>query len=254
MFIAALANIMANALISAVLAPCCAVCSAILATPLEGCVCGHCWGSVRPIRFPICDVCGDPLSLPVDAFPPANRTAVCNSCIAHPRVIRRARAVGEYDGTLRDIIHALKYQHRHSLAERLATLMWASGRRLLHEADCVVPVPLHPRRERARGFNQARELARRLDLPVLEPLVRAKYTVPQVELEAGQRHANVRDAFRMRRGAFRAAPSMKSLRVVLVDDVSTTGATLEACAAVLMEAGAAEVNALTAARVVTRRH
>jgi ComF family protein len=166
-------------------------------------------------------------------------------------VIHRARAIGEYDGTLRDIIHALKYQQRHSLAAGLAALMRTAGGRLLRDADCVVPVPLHPRRERARGFNQARELARRLGLPVVDALLRAKYTVPQVDLPADRRHANVQGAFRLDRPLFGRAARVKGLRVVVVDDVSTTGSTLDECAAVLKSAGAAEVWGLTAARVPT---
>lgn len=126
--------------------------------------------------------------------------------------------------------------------------MRESGRSVLLNADCVVPVPLHPRRERSRGFNQARELARRLGPPLLEPLARVRHTVPQVELAADQRHDNLRGAFRMRK----RATNLKGMRVMLVDDVSTTGATLEACAMVLRDAGVAEVHALTAARVVTR--
>jgi ComF family protein len=168
-------------------------------------------------------------------------------------VVRQARAVGEYDGTLREIIHSLKYQQRHSLADGLAALMRTAGKPLLNEADCVVPVPLHPRRERARGYNPARELARRLGPPVIDALVRATYTVPQVELPADRRQANVRGVFRLRRPVFnREGSRVKGLRVLVVDDVSTTGSTLDACAAVLKEAGAAEVYALTAARVPTR--
>jgi ComF family protein len=231
----------ANAMISALLAPTCAACSAILDTPLDGCVCRNCWTSVSRIKPPVCDICGDPLSPLVDQ-------PVCSHCASHPRVITRTRAIGEYDGTLRELIHALKYQQRHSIANGLAALMRESGRSVLDEADYVVPVPLHRRRERTRGFNQARELARRLGPPLLEPLVRIKHTVPQVELAADQRRANLRGAFRMRKRAF----NLKGMRAVLVDDVSTTGATLEACAMVLREAGVEEVLALTAARVVTR--
>jgi ComF family protein len=154
---------------------------------------------------------------------------------------------------LREIIHSLKYQQRHSLADGLAGLMRRAGQELLNDTDCVVPVPLHPRRERARGFNQARELARRLGPPVIDALVRAKHTVPQVELPAERRQANVRGAFRLRRPMFGGRESrLKGMRVVVVDDVSTTGSTLDACASVLKEAGAAEVYALTAARVPTR--
>ena len=127
--------------------------------------------------------------------------------------------------------------------------MRESGCVVLHDADCVVPVPLHPRRERMRGFNQARELARRLGPPLLEPLVRIRHTVPQVELAADQRHDNLRGAFRIRK----RATSLKGMRVMLVDDVSTTGATLEACAEELKKAGVREIRALTAARVTARR-
>ena len=251
-----LAKTAANALVSALLAPACAVCSAILETPLEGCVCRNCWAAVHLIKPPLCDVCGDPfpgLAAKVDQAGPDNGCETCSVCADHPRVVQRARAVGEYDGTLREIIHSLKYQQRHSLADGLAGLMRAAGGTLLNEADCVVPVPLHPRRERARGFNQARELARRLGPPVLDALVRATYTVPQVELPAERRQANVRGAFRLRRPLFAGhGISVKGLRVIVVDDVSTTGSTLDACAAVLKAAGAAEVYALTAARVPSR--
>ena len=118
---------------------------------------------------------------------------------------------------------------------------------VLAEASIVVPVPLHRRRRRARGFNQALELARYLELPVVEALRRTRATQSQTDLPAAKRHANVRGAFALRRGS-----DLRGLRIVLVDDVSTTGATLDACARVLREAGALDVSALTAARVASR--
>jgi len=117
---------------------------------------------------------------------------------------------------------------------------------VLDGADLTVPVPLHPSRERARGFNQARELARHLGLPLADALARTRPTDAQADLSAEQRHANVRGAFGMRSGA--AAEGI----VVLVDDVRTTGATLSACASILLDAGASEVRALTAARAALR--
>jgi ComF family protein len=130
--------------------------------------------------------------------------------------------------------------------------MRSRGAPLLEEADCVVPVPLHWRREYSRGFNQARELAHHLGLPVVDALVRRRHTRAQVELAADRRRANVTGAFRRRRGWFRE-PNIRGKRVLLVDDVSTTGATLESCACELKACGASAVFALTAARVVSRR-
>ena len=126
--------------------------------------------------------------------------------------------------------------------------MRAAGKDLLSTADCVVPVPLHWRREHARGFNQAREIARHLGLPVADALVRSRATTPQVELSAEERVANVAGAFALKRPRFRAVPNLKQCRVVLIDDVATTGATLEACARALKMAGATSVYGLTAAR------
>ncbi len=159
----------------------------------------------------------------------------------------RARAIGCYEGPLRSIIHALKYEGRRSLAVPLAHMMRERGADLLTGVDTVVPVPLHPSRQRARGFNQAADLARHLGIPVNPALRRVRATLSQAALPAARRHGNVR-------GAFVAAATARALRhriVLLVDDVSTTGATLEACARVLKEEGIGEVRALTAARVVS---
>lgn len=163
-----------------------------------------------------------------------------------------AAAVDEYDGRMKDIIHALKYDRRRSISPRLGALMRDCGVELLRDADCVVPVPLHPRREYSRGFNQAHDLAIHLGLPVLPILRRVVYTQSQIDLPKHERHRNVRDAF-----AFcpdPGSPIPDPGIVVLVDDVATTGATLEQCAIVLKRSGVKEVRALTAARVVTARH
>jgi ComF family protein len=163
--------------------------------------------------------------------------------------VDRARAVGEYDGALRAIIHAIKYEGRRSLSRPLAALMHARGAEVLDGGSCLIPVPLHPSRRRERGFNQAADLARHLstllDLPVRKALRRTRATASQTGLPAAERHRNVRDAF----GVTRAARELAGSTVVLIDDVSTTGATLEACAGALKEAGVSEVRALTAARV-----
>jgi ComF family protein len=144
-------------------------------------------------------------------------------------------------------VHALKYDRRPTLARHLALRMRIAGAAVLEGADLAVAVPLHRSRERARGFNQARELARHLGLPVAAALVRTRRTPPQADLPAARRHANVRGAFACKPGV-----PVTGRTIVLVDDVSTTGATLNACARVLLDAGAAEVRALTAARAALR--
>jgi ComF family protein len=224
-----------NAFLSAVIAPPCAACGRVLDRPLDGAVCDVCWDSVISLSAPF--------SL---------------------QVIARGRSIGAYDGVLRDILHALKYGRRRSLAQRLSRMMAEHGRDVLADAQMVVPVPLHRRRERERGFNQADDLARGLGLPIVHALRRTRLTRPQVDLPKEERQSNVRDAFELRRheghGFSRGnhifsrgnyQPVVRHKIIVLVDDVATTGATLDACARVLKRAGAAEVRALTAARVVS---
>jgi len=165
------------------------------------------------------------------------------------------RAAGPYDGVLRQLLHALKYEGRRTLAGRLSALMRERGREVLGVADFVVPVPLHWRRRHARGFNQAEDLASGLGPPVVHALRRVRATAPQFGLSASRRRRNVQAAFAPPRRGFlrrrRHDPRLRGACVVLVDDVCTTGATLEACAAVLKAGGAREVRALTAARAAS---
>jgi ComF family protein len=166
--------------------------------------------------------------------------------------VARAQAAGAYDDTLRSIVHAFKYDGRRSLASGLAEMMRERGAEVLDGAHAAVPVPLHPSRRRARGFNQADDLARQLGLPVVPALRRIRATATQADLPAAKRHKNVQNAFALTRHAVRLKPdaTCEHIVVVLVDDVSTTGATLDACAQVLEAGGVCEVRALTAARVV----
>lgn len=238
---------MIDAVLSVLLAPCCAACDAPLAEPTRGALCAGCWSSVHPLTEPLCHTCGD--ALPTWRVSALERKQ-CARCRRIPRVITCGRAVAAYDGRLRDILHALKYRGRRSLARPLAGLMVSAAPGILEGADFVVPVPLHFIREYRRGFNQAEELARHLPLPLLRALRRRRPTATQTDLPEAQRHRNVRNAFAARR---RARRLLKSATVVVIDDVSTTGATLDACARVLLETGAKEVRALTAARAVSKR-
>ncbi len=215
---------LADTLLAVFFAPPCAVCNGVLERPLDGAVCPACWAALQPRP--------SPFSL---------RTVSC------------ASAIGPYEATLRDVIHALKYDGRRSIAPRLSALMARYGSDVLRDADLAIPVPLHRRRQRQRGFNQADDLARALGLPVARVLRRVRATQPQVELPAEKRRDNVRDAFAIARARWsttgRNLSTVTGRVVVLVDDVATTGATLDACAQVLKIAGAKEVRALTAARV-----
>ena len=212
----------ADALLAAVLAPRCAACSASLEHPTRGPVCEPCWSEVEGLTA---------LTGPAQAS------------------IESSRSAGRYDGALRQIIQAFKYEGRRTLSVRLSAAMHEAGIDLLSDASCVVPVPLHAWRRVTRGFNQAADLARHLERPVLHALWRVKATAPQTGLTAAGRRRNVRDAFSMSPLLSRRARERMLIGrvVVLVDDVRTTGATLDACAQVLESAGAREVRALTAA-------
>jgi ComF family protein len=237
---------LADAALALLLAPQCAACGGALEHPTQGTVCPACWTSITPVALPACDVCGHPL-------PAWDRVGLararCRRCRRRPQVVVRARAIGIYDGALRAILQALKYDGRRSLARPLAALMRERGAAVLDGADFVVPVPLHHARRRQRGFNQAADLAVQIGLPVAPALTRIRATAAQAHVPASRRHANVRGAF----AVSRHAKALQGTVVVLIDDVSTTGATLEACARTLLEVGVREVRALTAARAVTSR-
>ena len=162
-------------------------------------------------------------------------------------MITRGRSIAAYEGPLREILQRLKYDRRRSVAQGLGERMAMAGAEVLDGADAVVPVPLHWIRQHSRGFNQAEAVAVHVGLPVMRALRRTRRTVTQTDLPEAQRHQNVSGAFAIRRRA-----RVHGLTLVLVDDVSTTGATLDACARVLLDAGAKEVRALSAARAAAR--
>ena len=238
---------MVDALLALVLAPGCAACDTPLDRPTLGCVCPACWASIHPLTEPLCDTCGDALPSWRVSSVTAKR---CARCRRSPRAISSGRAIAAYEGRLRDILHALKYRGRRSVAKPLGQLMAATAPHIVAGADFAVPVPLHFMRRYRRGFNQAEELAKFVPIPLLPALRRTRWTATQTDLAEAQRHKNVRNAFAVRRRARRV---VRGATIVLVDDVSTTGATLEACALALRAAGAREVRALTAARAVSRR-
>ncbi|MGK2923197.1 MAG: double zinc ribbon domain-containing protein [Methyloceanibacter sp.] len=212
----------------------------------HGLLCGDCFAGIEFIAPPLCARLGVPL--PYDVGAPSLSAAA----IAAPPVYDRARAVARYSQTMRDLIQSFKYRDRQEGLALFGRWMARAGAELLADADLIVPVPLYRSRLWWRRFNQsallAQDVARLASVPAdCFVLKRVRRTVSQVGLSAEQRKRNVA-------GAFKVDPARKSelkgKRIVVVDDVITTGATAEACARVLSRAGAARVDVLALARAV----
>ncbi len=241
----ALARSAARFALGVVYPPTCIACAAATGEPHT--LCARCWSEMRFIERPFCERLGTPfeVDLGVALLSPA--------AIADPPVFRRARAVARYDETARRLVHRLKYGDRVELARALGAMMARAGAELLIDADVIVPVPLHRSRLWWRRFNQAMALAGALSRtsgvrcdPFL--LARVKRTRSQVGLTRTQRGDNLQGAFRVPADA---KPHLAGKRVLLVDDVVTTGATANACSRALLRAGAESVDLLSFARVVT---
>lgn len=227
-----------------VLPPACPVCRTRTGSP--GGLCADCWGKLRFLERPWCERLGTPL--PVDLGPGILSAAA----IANPPAFDRARSAVAYEGPVPDLVQALKYADRTDLAPMLGAWMARAAHELVSGADLLLPVPLHWTRLAGRRFNQAALLARAVGritgLPVrTELIVRARRTPPQVGLGRDDRADNMRGAFAV---PDRRKGEIAGRRLILVDDVLTTGATLEAAARTLKKAGAAAVDVLTLARVV----
>ena len=223
-----------SALLDLLYPPHCVVCGCLGAW-----LCADCRESVQVLRPPICRHCGKPL----------DRPGICLSCERRRSYLSGIRSVAPHLPPLREAIHALKYEGVRVLARPLGEILAGYWRLEPLPVRAIVPVPLHRTRLRQRGYNQslllARELAERIDLPLCEgALLRERNTPSQVGLSVEERWTNVW-------GAFRCSNSdLRGEHVLLVDDVLTTGATLEACASTLLEAGVEEVWALTLTRAV----
>lgn len=211
-----------------------------------GALCAACWSQLSFIAPPYCERLGIPF-----AYDPGPGI-LSMQAIADPPAYNRARAAVRFDEISRSLVHALKYGDRLDLAPTLGRWMAHAGRELLAGADALVPVPLHWRRLWARRFNQSAMLAQHISLMSGVPLAqdglkRVKATAQQVGLSKSERALNVQ-------GAFRVAKDRKGevtgRRLVLIDDVLTSGATVDACARALLRAGAANVDVLVFARVV----
>jgi ComF family protein len=212
----------------------------------DGGLCASCWSKLSMIAPPYCERLGIPF-----AYDPGPGV-LSMQAISDPPAYHRARAAVRYDDIARALVHALKYGDRIDLAPVMGRWMARAGHELLKDADAIIPVPLHWRRLWARRFNQSmllsQAISKQAGVAVADAaLKRVKATAQQVGLSQSERAQNVQ-------GAFRVPPDRKAevagRRVVLVDDVLTSGATSDACARALLRAGARNVDLLVFARVV----
>lgn len=234
----------AEAVLNFALPPTCISCGTV--TGSAGGLCGTCWGRLSFITNPCCERTGAPFAFD-DGAPRLHPDA-----LDAPPAFDRARAAVTFTDAARDLVHKLKYADRLDVAAPLARLMAQAGSELLVSADLIVPVPLHGARLWRRRFNQAALLGRHLAALSGKPLrtdllARRRATRSQTSLGRSARRTNVAGAFA---ACGDAASVLAGRRVLLVDDVYTTGATLDACALALRRAGASGVDALTFARVV----
>jgi ComF family protein len=227
------------------LPPRCLGCGAVVET--QGRLCAPCWRGLKFLGPPQCRLCGYPMP---HALPDA---PLCPACAAEPPAYDRARAALRYDEDSRRLILAFKHADRTDITPALGRWLARAGSELLAEADVIAPVPLHRWRLLRRGYNQAALLANALAPAVSVAVVpdllqRVRATASQQGLSGRARLENITA------GAFRLHPwhrrRVEGRRVVLVDDVLTTGATVGACACVLRRAGASQIDILTLARVV----
>jgi ComF family protein len=233
-----------RAAVSLLYPPVCAACGAGAGEP-HG-LCARCWSSISFISRPLCERLGTPFAIDLGG------QLISPAAMADPPVFARARAVAGYDDIARELIHRLKYGDRLELARAMGGLMRLAGAELIADADLIIPVPLHRVRLWTRRFNQAAALGQVIAAGTGKPLAtdilrRVKRTRPQVGLSRNERAENLQGALRVASGA---RARLEGRRILLVDDVLTTGATANAASRALLRGGASAVDLLTFARVI----
>lgn len=235
---------MPSTLLNLIFPPQCLSCDSIV--PTHGTLCAECWGGIHFITSPMCARCGLPFDYDI------GDGALCGECLRAPSSYSRARAAMRYDDHSRPLVTRFKYADQTLLAPIYGKWLLSAGRELISATDVIIPVPLYYWRFVGRRYNQsallAQAIARHCALPVIpDGLLRKRATLPQAGLTRAQRADNVK-------GAFAANPKRagqwRGKSILLVDDVMTTGATIEQCSKALLKGGAASVNVLTLARTV----
>ncbi|HOP55720.1 MAG TPA: ComF family protein [bacterium] len=199
-------------------------------------ICSECLSRVSPVPIPVCKICGSPVE----------KSNICFRCRQNLPYFSRARSYALYDGVIKTAIIRFKFEKKKRIGEFLGNLLGEFALNLNWKMDVIVPIPLSDRRLKERGFNQseilALEVGKILKLPVSSGLVRIKETVPSISLSPAERIKNINKAFLL------SDRDLKGKRVLLVDDVYTTGATVNEAGKTLLERGIKEVRVLTLAR------
>ncbi len=238
-------RLLLDSLLQFLLPPQCHCCDRFLEESERG-FCSDCLSGIRWIEPPFCSVCGDPF--------PSKEAGVhpCGECAKRKKHFATARALGSYEGPLQEAIHRWKYEGKATLTPLFGQWMVEGVKRYWNPCalDLLIPVPLHKKRLRQRGFNQALLLTKRLSRSTGIPfrggiLKKVRTTLPQVNLSGIERRKSVKGSF-----AIASRDAVRGKRILLIDDVFTTGATVNECAKVLMAAGSKCVDVLTLARAL----
>ncbi|MEW6097008.1 MAG: ComF family protein [bacterium] len=236
-----------NDLINFIFPAKCRTCNESLSTLEEKYICKECFSKIDFIRPPYCDKCGKVL---VESFSEIEKP-LCKECQTIKRYFYKARVVGVYEGILRESIHIFKFEKKiglhKPLGELLVNYLKEQQGDLIRQIDFIIPVPLHRKRLKSRGFNQAQLLCcyieRHFNVPLNLDLKRIRFTPPQMNLKREERLQNIKGAFEIKNHN-----SIMGKSILLVDDIFTTGATVDECSKVLINAGAKQVFVLTLAR------
>ncbi len=236
-------NTPTSSFLDLILPPVCLNCHTPLSTPNS--LCPPCWQGLTFISHPICQKTGAPLPFAIGP------DALSAQAIAHPPIYDQARSVAHYEGTMRSLIHKLKYQDRHELTTLLATWLFHAGRPLIEKSDLIIPIPLHAHRLWQRRFNQSALLAKRLGQLTqhrvsYNTLKRRKKTRSQVGLTMKERKENLRNAFVVNH---EHKQDLADTSVLLIDDVITTGETANAAAKTLKTARVSSIYILSLGQV-----